>query len=442
MALLAAAFAALPAAAATSSTNDFSCFNPQCPITITDNAAVPAMQDQAATPYPSEIRFPHGDPCCPTIDKVTVTIRGLTHSSLDNVDILLVRERFNAAPQVVELMSDVGGLTSVSNLDLTFDQTAPTSLPQSTSPTSGVYKPTNYAGTLPPCAGDGPAVSTTGDPFPAPAPPRPMGGYPQSLDIFNGTELGGETFHLYVGDDCFGGGGSIASWSLTFTVTEPPGPVLFKSADAAMVNYGSPIGFRLDAFYFEESGFPAFGVSLDDPLPGAPGLDWSIDFGGDCSISGAVGSERLSCYFGDMYPGNPGASVHVSSPTTRDSCGTHTNTATLSSQDFSPSEASASTTVNCPTAVSVTSFSATRSRGGVLLRWRTAPDAAALGFGVYREQSGRRDRVNAALIPAIFSGRSYSRLDRRAPRGALRYVLQTVGLDGRRRPSGTAFVAS
>lgn len=96
-----------------------------------------------------------------------------------------------------------------------------------------------------------------------------------------------------------------------------------------------------------------------------------------------------------------------------------------------------------PTAVTLRSFSAVQRAHSVLVRWRTASEASLLGFNVYREQNGKRVKLNRSLVTAVFGGttqgRAYRWLDRTAPRtGAWRYRLQTVALDGTRSWSASA----
>ena len=93
-----------------------------------------------------------------------------------------------------------------------------------------------------------------------------------------------------------------------------------------------------------------------------------------------------------------------------------------------------SITVNPATAVTFSSFSAVRSRSGVLVSWRTGSETATAAFDVYRQTSGPRKRLTAAPILArsAVGGFSYAFLDRRAPRGRARYWLQTIALDGTR----------
>jgi glycosyl hydrolase family 99 len=90
-----------------------------------------------------------------------------------------------------------------------------------------------------------------------------------------------------------------------------------------------------------------------------------------------------------------------------------------------------------PTAVEFQAASASRIGAGVRVRWRTASESRLLGFNLYREQNGKRVRLNRGLIPSAFAGgavgRSYSWLDRRAPRnGELRYWLEAVSVSGAR----------
>jgi Domain of unknown function (DUF4394) len=95
-----------------------------------------------------------------------------------------------------------------------------------------------------------------------------------------------------------------------------------------------------------------------------------------------------------------------------------------------------------PTAVRMRSLEAVRSPRGVVIRWRTAAESRTLGFDVYREERGRRVRLNGTLIPSAFSGagRTYSYLDRRPLRSRSRYWIEAVGIDGSRSSYGPASV--
>jgi subtilisin-like proprotein convertase family protein len=144
-------------------------------------------------PYPSLVNFSGGT----SVTDVNVTLNDVTHSYPDDVDILLV----GPAGQSVILMSDAGGSNDVTDVDLTFDDEATATLPDSAQIVAGSYDPTNYL---------------TGDTFPAPAPGGPYG---TTMSVFDGTNPNGN-WSLYVVDDLGGDEGQIAGgWCLTLTTS-------------------------------------------------------------------------------------------------------------------------------------------------------------------------------------------------------------------------------
>ena len=86
------------------------------------------------------------------------------------------------------------------------------------------------------------------------------------------------------------------------------------------------------------------------------------------------------------------------------------------------------------TAARFGSFTATRAVAGVRLRWTTRSEVDLLGFNVYREQAGKRVRLNRMPIRArgATSGSSYSHMARGGARAHVRYWVQAVTLDGSR----------
>lgn len=156
-------------------------------------ASVAIPNSGIATPYPSTINVAG---VSGTVSKVTATLSGLTHTFPGDIDVLLV----GPAGQTVVLMSDVGSGTDVTNVTITFDDTAP---PIGATVVPGTFRPTN---------------SGTGDPFPAPAPAGPHGAV---LSAFNGVNPNG-TWRLYVVDDAGGDLGAYnGGWSLTITTSTP-----------------------------------------------------------------------------------------------------------------------------------------------------------------------------------------------------------------------------
>jgi subtilisin-like proprotein convertase family protein len=142
-----------------------------------------------ATPYPSSINV---SGLAGNVTKVTVKLYGLSHSFPDDIDMLLV----GPTGQSVVLMSDTGGGADISNVDLTFDDSGP-ALPNSSSITSGTYRPTDFV---------------AGDIYSSPA---PVGPYGTTLSGFNNLNPNG-TWDLYIVDDAAIDAGSLAGgWSLT-----------------------------------------------------------------------------------------------------------------------------------------------------------------------------------------------------------------------------------
>jgi subtilisin-like proprotein convertase family protein len=143
------------------------------------------------SPYPSTINVAG---LFGTITDVNVTLKGLTHSWPEDIDILLV----GPAGQKVVILSDVGSGNGISSVNLSLDDSAATYL-TTAKITSGTFKPTNLGAS---------------DTFTSPAPTGP---YLSTLAAFNGTNPNG-TWKLYVIDDASPDSGSIAGgWSLAIT---------------------------------------------------------------------------------------------------------------------------------------------------------------------------------------------------------------------------------
>src|SRR5205085_5753206 len=138
-------------------------------------------------------------------------------------------------------------------------------------------------------------------------------------------------------------GNGATSNEATATVTaQHPALSVSKTADAATVNAGAPIGFTITV----SNGGPAtaVNVTLSDTLPTGNGIIWTESPDNpNCTITG----NTLGCNFGDLAAGQS-VSVHVSSPTGATACGTYNNTATARASNNAPvTSAQASTTVLC-----------------------------------------------------------------------------------------------
>jgi uncharacterized repeat protein (TIGR01451 family) len=111
--------------------------------------------------------------------------------------------------------------------------------------------------------------------------------------------------------------------------------------------------------------------------------------------------------------------------------------------------AAAVTAPFAPTAVTLTSFTATHTSMGILVRWATSVEIDTWGFHLYRSATGQRAdavRVTAELISATgtsTSGASYSWTDTSAEAGGTyTYWLEEVELDGTTNQYGPASTAT
>ena len=132
-----------------------------------------------------------------------------------------------------------------------------------------------------------------------------------------------------------------------------PNLTITKVADAGQVNAGDPIGFTVT---LTNSGAgAAYGVTINDPLPGGNGVDWSIDSNtplGSCSITGSAPTQTLVCGPRTVSAGGS-ITVHVTSATDATSCGDYNNTASFTTTNDGAGEASDSTTVICPVGITL-----------------------------------------------------------------------------------------
>ncbi len=124
---------------------------------------------------------------------VNVTLAGLTHAQVNDLDIVLVGPQGQSAL----LVSDVG--SSANNVTLALDDQAPVQINSAGPMTTGTFQPTNFQ---------------TPDSFTPPAPASPKG---SRLAVFNSTDPNGP-WTLYIRDDSVGNTGTLAGgWSMSIT---------------------------------------------------------------------------------------------------------------------------------------------------------------------------------------------------------------------------------
>lgn len=233
-------------------------------------------------PYPSTITV---SGLTGTITKVTASLT-LTHTFPDDVAVLLV----GPAGQKVMLMADSGGNPDLTNVVLTFDDAAASSLPNNGNIAAGTYKPTT--GTT--GGGQGNAVPAN---LPAPAPAGPYGSL---LGAFNGTAPNG-TWSLFVLDDTDVDAGSISSWSLNITTAaaaDTTAPTL-TSGFAGQSGVSGPVSV---------SGVPTYGgpvvvtFNAADAGSGVVGISCLVDGGTPAGAQfsfAATASTTKTLTFGD-----------------------------------------------------------------------------------------------------------------------------------------------
>ena len=253
------------------------------PITVPDSGPT--------TPYPSHITI---SGITDTPSAVSATLTGLSHSAPIDLDVLL------AGPDPTDnviLLSDAGGQDAVSEVDLTFADSA--AGPVSGGVTSGTFRPTND--------------DTDGaDSFPAPA-PSPSGA--TTMATFLTGSINGQ-WSLYVVDDATGDSGSISGgWCITAhvpaptitAVTSSPNPSTDGSpmtVTATVTAAGSPV--TAGTITFDDDG-----TSLGPPV--AVAGDGTASF---TSSVLAVGTHPLTATYSgtDDFAGSSGTTDQAVDP--------------------------------------------------------------------------------------------------------------------------------
>lgn len=162
-------------------------------------SGIAIADNREASPYPATIQVSGFET---NITRVAVLLRGFSHTAPEDVDLLLVGPQ----GQTAIIMSDVGGLNVVGNVNITLDDRAANPLPQGNALSTGTFRPANYPG--------------SSDVFPGPAPQSPSSN--AALSVFEGTDPNG-TWRLFAVDRGAGYSGDIDAWSLLIT-TENAAP--------------------------------------------------------------------------------------------------------------------------------------------------------------------------------------------------------------------------
>jgi subtilisin-like proprotein convertase family protein len=191
----------------------------------TNNRSIVINDNGPGADYPSTINVSGlvGD-----VKRVRVALNSFAHRFPQDADVLLV----SPAGKKVLLMSDVGGGSVVTNLNLVFDDAASDTIPVGGPLVSGSYKPSNAEG--------------ASDAFGSPAPAGP---YATSLSDFIGSAASGD-WKLFVMDDTpTDSGVIIGGWTLYIETKHR----IVGLSDVAVVEDQS---FRVPFSIVEESFVP------------------------------------------------------------------------------------------------------------------------------------------------------------------------------------------
>jgi uncharacterized repeat protein (TIGR01451 family) len=257
-------------------------------------------------------------------------------------------------------------------------------------------------------AGSGSGVTWTIDSAPAAPATCSIGGTPQVLSCSDASLAANGNFTVHItattsASECTqynntanvtttNDGTDQSSASIT---CNPASIHILKTADAASVNAGDPIGFHV---VVSNSGAgTATGVMVNDPLPAGSGsgVTWSIQSQslsgtGACTITGSAGSQTLVC--GPVsVPAGGSFTVHITAQTSNTECSTYNNTANVTTTNDGTDQSSASITCHqvvvsqiTPTATTCSQFSSGTS--------------ATLSTVQYSVKSGKISQVN----PGVF----------------------------------------
>ncbi|MBL7709663.1 MAG: choice-of-anchor J domain-containing protein [Chitinophagaceae bacterium] len=190
--------------------------------TFTSAGAVSIPSSGTATPYPSNIAVSGLPATGAGVYVSSVTLNGFSHTWPSDVDVMLQ----SPSGQNVIILSDAGGSTAVSNINMTFSDAAAAVAPGVL--TSGTFRPTNVG---------------TPDNFPAPGPGSLTQATPLLSSFTSANNPNGD-WKLFVLDQAAGDLGTITSWSITFSVVptavwtaSPAAPNSLFSNAAATIPY-------------------------------------------------------------------------------------------------------------------------------------------------------------------------------------------------------------
>jgi len=237
---------------------------------------------------------------------------------------------------------------------------------------------------------------------------------------------------------------TLANNSATATLTVGTGSSadvsIVKTAAPSPVAQGNLLTYTLTVTNNGPAG--ASNVTVVDALPTALQFVSVTTTAGTCSQA----SNNVTCQLGTMVNA---ATATVKIVVTPVSSTIVSNTATVSADQDDPTpnnnSSTVSTLVTAPTRIHLQSLTAESGTQGVVLRWKTAGELNNLGFNVYCEKNGERQKLNPTLVAGSaltmsgyqekHAGRSYAWIDKTGTPSTL-YWLEDLDLNGERTMHG------
>ena len=201
------------------------------------------------------------------VEKVTVQLKDLTHSFVDDLDILLV----GPGGQNVILLSDASAGAMASRLQISFSDDGLT-FPGVGTLASGEYQTVNGG--------------ANGDSFPVPGP------YGSVLSLFNGLDPNG-TWSLYIVDDSSGDAGVLAGgWSLSIETSRVESQInqapIIASQSIHYVHVGSTLVVTNDAVDPDGGDPLTFALRPDSPTGVVLAADGVLTWAPAASLAGTT----------------------------------------------------------------------------------------------------------------------------------------------------------
>ena len=351
--------------------------------TNTNNIIIPDQGE--GTPYPSVINV---SGVTGLIDKVTVTLTNVNHTFPDDIGMLLV----GPAGQSTLLMSHCGAGGTLTNVSVTFDDFAVTSLPTNSQITSGAYKPTQNGSV------NFPLTNT------------PAGPYGTNFaGSFDGTNANGN-WSLYVFDGAPGDQGIIVGgWSLAVATGTPVNDIVDLGVSGVAAPNPVLAGTNLTYTFTITNNGPnvANSIAFTNILPANLGYVSATSSQGNCSTDT---NGTIFCTLTNLPAGGSFTVTVVTIPTLP---GVITNRATVTSADSdlnqSDNTAIVATTVTAPVADLAVGISALPSPAvvgsNVVYTISVINNGPGSAFNVIATMPlGGLNFVSAFSSPAVFIG--------------------------------------